>query len=60
MCKIDKSLDTLTEVTLACKNEDSIPFFYADKHLMIEGFNQKEYEMLKVIWESEVWSYVKI
>lgn len=55
VCKIDKSLGSSSQkVTKACENEDSIPFYYADNHLMIEGFNKKEYYMLSVIWESEV------
>lgn len=55
ICKVDRSLSgSFQKVTKACENEDSIPFYYANNHLMIEGFHRKENDMLKVIWESEV------
>ena len=55
ICKIDKSLSGSSKtITKACAEDVSIPFYYTENHLIIEKFNRKEYNMLEVIWESEV------
>ena len=55
ICNVDKELKNVSEgVTKAYIDEEDIPFLYANTHLMIKGYNEKERNMIYTIWESEV------
>lgn len=56
VCRVDKELnvpaDTLTNISV--RPGGDIPFLYADRHLLVEGYNKDERKMINVLWATEI------
>lgn len=53
--RLDKNLKEQPQiVSNVFTPQYEIPFFYADNHLMVCGYNKNEHKMIDTIWESEM------